>query len=55
MWQSSVESSYKDCFQENLPLDWFEFAKGCDYFELPSVYAKIIALAQVCALVFMGF
>jgi hypothetical protein len=47
MWKKSVESTYEVNFQESLPQNWFQFAKGCDFFELPSPNVEIIALAQV--------
>jgi hypothetical protein len=42
-----VESTYEANFKERLPSNWFEFAKGCDFFEIPSPNAEVIALAQV--------
>jgi len=47
MWKKSVESTYEVNFQECLPPNWFEIAKGCDFFELTSPCVEIIALAEV--------
>jgi hypothetical protein len=47
MWESKVKSIYESTYEEQIPTNWFDFAKGCDYFLLPCPNIKIINNATV--------